>query len=379
MYPPAVHTRLDQLSVLAGVVLGVALFAVLAHQQADFRPEDAGLGKNTTSMVDSFEGMVISAHSAQSDPLLESYRTLRAQGKRVALWLGASQLHAVNRVQPDDHLAVFHANESAEQRGSDLRYLQVSAPNANLNELLATYLQLRVEDLVPDVLVLALTYDDLREPEVRDSVVAALPSELNVEVERRGGLENLAIARAKMEEGAHRALNTVDAMEDTPQQRLESALTGFLEKHSVAYAHRGELASWVQITALRLAYSLRSQATRQRVPPIPAEQESWNMRALDTLLDLAKRDGVEVLVYKAPHRPGMQPFFHDRASYDSFFAQLSQQLARQDVAYVDLETIVPSDVWGETNDGNPDVFHFRGQGHQSLGSHVDATLSALGF
>ena len=379
LYPPARHSRLDQLSIFAGLVMGILLFMGLAHREAEFRPEDAGLGRNTTATIDSFHDRTISAYSAQSQPLLESFEALRAQGNRVALWLGASQLHAVNRIQPGDHLAVFHANESARARGSSLGYLQVSAPNANLNELLATYLQFRDQHLVPDVLVLSLTYDDLREPGVREAVVAALPRDLDLDLQHRGGLENLASARAQTTEGAHRAVNTLDAMEGTPQQRLERALTVFLEEHWPAYAHRGELASWLQISLLRLAYSLRSEATRQRVPPVPEEQKRWTLLALDSLLELAKRDGVQVLVYKAPHRPGMQPFYHDRASYDGFFAQLSQELARQGVHYMDLETIVPTEMWGETNDGNPDVFHFSGQGHRYLGSRVDAALSEFGF
>jgi hypothetical protein len=359
--------------------VGILLFTGLAHRQADFRPEDAGLGKNTTSTLDQFDGRAISAYTARSEPMLKSFDILRAQGNRVALWLGASQLHAINRIRPDDHLAVFYANESARERGSSLRYVQVSAPDANLNELLAVYLQLRERSLVPDVLVLSLTYDDLREPGVRPAFVAALPDSLDLGLEHRGGLENLALAREQAAEVARPAVGSRDAMENTPQQRVESVLTASLEELWPAYKHRGQLASWLQVKLLTVAYSLRSQATRHRVPPVPEEGKRWNLLALDTLLELAKRDGAEVFVYKAPHRPGMQPFYHDRASYDAFFAELSQELSRESIHYTDLETIVPAELWGETNDGNPDVFHFRGEGHRALGSRVDAALSELGL
>jgi hypothetical protein len=379
LYPPARHTRTDQLSILAGIVAGILLFTWLAHGQAGFRPEDAGLGKNTTSVLAEYDGRAIAAYTAQSEPMLESFTHLRKEGNRVALWLGASQLHAINQIQPDDHVAVHYASESATHRGSNLRYVQISAPNANLNELLAIYLQLRERNLVPDALVLSLTYDDLREPGVRPEVVAELPRELDLGLEHRGGLDNLVLARTQAARGARPAVNTQNVMEDTPQQLVESALTASLEQLWPPYAHRGQLTSWLEVNLLRLVYSLRSQATRQRIPPIPESEKQWNLLALDSLLEIAKRDGVAVLVYKAPHRPGMVPFYHDRASYDGFFEELSSELSRQDVHHADLETIVPAELWGETNDGNPDVFHFRGDGHRTLGARVDSELSKMGF
>ena len=112
---------------------------------------------------------------------------------------------------------------------------------------------------------------------------------------------------------------------------------------------------------------------------IPEDKKAWNRRALDTLLELAQRDGVAVLVYKAPHRPEEPVFYHDQTSYDRFFEVSESRFRSEGIHYVDLQEIVPSVHWGFLRSGVPDVFHFRVDGHRLLGSHVDAAVMKAGF
>ena len=44
--------------------------------------------------------------------------------------------------------------------------------------------------------------------------------------------------------------------------------------------------------------------TRRRTPPVPLHIQAWNLEALDSLIRLTRQDGVALIVYKAPHRPG---------------------------------------------------------------------------
>ena len=98
--------------------------------------------------------------------------------------LGASQLHAINHKKNGEYTAVWHANKLAEKRGSKLRYLQVSNPNGNLHEMLASYLAFRQKKLIPSVVIVAFTYDDLKEPGIRASAHSSIkllsPEELEV-------------------------------------------------------------------------------------------------------------------------------------------------------------------------------------------------------
>ena len=120
--------------------------------------------------------------------------------------------------------------------------------------------------------------------------------------------------------------------------------------------------------------------------PVPDANTLWDFRealiaagALDALFALARADGVPVLVYKAPHRPGMHPFFHRRADYDAYHEQLAARCAPEGATYVDLQELVPAELWGRTNNNAPDVFHFREEGHRRLGRAVDGALAGMGF
>ena len=47
--------------------------------------------------------------------------------------------------------------------------------------------------------------------------------------------------------------------------------------------------------------------------------------------------------------------------------------------WLDLEALVPAALWGMTNNHAPDVFHFREEGHVSLGRAIDDALASGGF
>ena len=115
--------------------------------------------------------------------------------------------------------------------------------------------------------------------------------------------------------------------------------------------------------------------TEQRAPVVPRDAARWNLDALDSLLRLAHYDGAEVLLYKPPHRPGWQTFYHDRERYDAFAQALEARSRRGGFRYLDLEAIVPERYWGTTNQGQPDVFHFSDDGHRRLAQAIDGELS----
>ena len=130
---------------------------------------------------------------------------------------------------------------------------------------------------------------------------------------------------------------------------------------------------------MRFFATLRSRATKMRVPPVPAHMKVWNLAGLDTLVELAQGDGVRVLIYKPPHRPDEPVFYHDRLAYDRFFEKSQVRFRDWGVEYVDLEEIVPAEFWGFVRSGGPDVFHFQVEGHRALGMHIDATAKRVGF
>ena len=381
LYSKNRRNRLEELSVVVGLLAGVIVFGIFGRSLAEFRPEEAGLGEDTTAYLSNYDGLRVAGFLGEPTPVHATLRRVKASGKRVALWMGASQLHAINKISAGDELAVFYANQAAARRGADLFYVQLSDPNANLNEILVGYLQIRKEELLPDLLVLGLTYDDLREPGIRRAILERAPDPLVVEeqIVSSAGLENIEAARAMAAMREKQSLQVPDDIQGSPQQRLEEELTRLLEEYFPAYRARGKILAAAEVSMLQFFFSLRSDLTRTRIPPIPEDQKAWNLRALDTLLELAQRDGVAVLAYKAPHRPDEPIFYHDRASYDRFFEVSESRFRSERVHYADLQEIVPAEHWGFLRSGVPDVFHFRVKGHRLLGSHIDDAAMKAGF
>ena len=151
-----------------------------------------------------------------------------------------------------------------------------------------------------------------------------------------------------------------------------------MERGWPAYAARGNLEARLGITLRFAVLEKVNLWMERRSPPIPATRLAWNIAALDSLIALAKCDGVELLIYKPPHRPGWKTFYHERGAYDRFFAELEARCVREGLHYLDLETIVPERYWGTTNTGLPDVFHFQDHGHRQLGRAIDDFLAEHG-
>ena len=364
-----------------GLVLGVWLFSTLATKTATFDPEAAGLGRNTITRSAEIAGRRVAG--LRVSEIEHAAHAFRNEGRSTALILGASQLHAINRFRTGDELAVFHANHRAEARRSNLRYVQVSIPNANFKEFLAIYLGLKRRGFTPDWLVITAVYDDLRETAIRHSVIKDM-GEVPADLMEHGGnaIESLATEYRKTianVEAGHSATGQVSNT-GTPQARAESAIVRFLEDHWGAYRNRGKLKAAAQVNVKGLVSGLLGGSMARRAPPIPPDVAHENMTALDDLIALARADGSKILLYQPPHRPGEQVFYHDRTAYDAWFAELSTRtLQEEGLDFVNLETLVPQDLWGETNEGRPDVFHFQGEAHRLLGVALDQYFERAGL
>jgi len=366
---------------LLGLLLGVLLFDVLGRSQATFAAENVGLGLGTVPFTAEREGRQISGPFEDLPALMQSFRELRAEGRRIALWLGASQLYAINQPRDGDRLAGWYASERAQRRGSDLAYLVCANPNANPNELYAALQAFLQHDLVPDLLLLGFTFDDLGEPGIRPQALEWLRRPDAAELETGGaGAEHLAAAFDEREGGARVAAPVQRSPTDgTPQAWLEDRLVAGLEQHWPAYRSRGSLRSaaisaWKLPLTAALYHLFRHPTIR-----IPTELARWNEGGLESLLTGAEQRGLPLFVYKCPYRPDPEAFLHDRRAYDDFHARLQARVQERGGHYRDLETLVPVEAWGRTSDGSPDVYHYRDSGHRLLGEALDGWLEQAGF
>ncbi len=367
--------RQHLLALLAGMLAGQLLFALLLQWNRNWAPQSAALGANTVVVSGEFDGQMISRPEF-SAAVVASMRLWQSQGHQVAMILGASQVHAINARQAGDQPAVVYANRAAVAHGVGHRYVQISYPNANLNEMLATYLILRHQHALPDHLLLALVYDDLREPNVRDSIMALLPP-LDDSVLAAGGagvagLQHLCAGWQPPQSDPTEGTLT----ELSLQQRSETATTAMLTSLWPAFAGRHNLYArlefelmrgWAKVRAALLAL-LAGGGALYRAPEPPLDLRQWNEAALASLLALAARDHVAITLYWAPHPTCSGPYYHDRAAYLAWKEAKRLQATAVGAEFVDLEHIVPLQYWGTNNSGYLDVFHFSDAAHRLLGA-----------
>ena len=365
--------------VLGGVVVGVLLFSTLALKQEHFRPGDVGLGRNTVSREGEHLGRQVAFPTVIRRPL-ERLRSamseVRRDGYSPVLWMGNSQLHGVNNYVAGGRIAAEYANDAARDRGSQRFYLQWSAPMASLHDMLAMYLFQRQSGALPDLLVIAVSYDQLRGETLK---LRALGSAPQPEVLRVGGpgvaqlgvlLESQAAAAAAPS-AVERNVTT-----GTPQDRLESVLTDRLRGFWSAYRFRGQLTAAIELMARSAIARLTSDVIMRRVPSVPTHARVWNRRALESIISICAADGVDILQYRVPFQPGMlESFYQEASDYRSFHEDLRASCVERGVQYVDLESIVPEEYWGLTNEGRPDVSHFRAEGHRILGDAIDSLVA----
>lgn len=362
--------------ILTGIALGVVTFHWLSNKVKGIDPNSPGLGQNTIMTFSRYEDHRVSSH----DPhlLKPAIQTAQERGHEVVFWLGASQLHAINFFSEGDDLAVGYANQLSDQSDSQRRYVQYSGGNANFHELLCAYLQLREAGKKPDTLVVALTYDDLRE-NVRPMILECIKKKYGILQSDLGiqGLANLAA------EGVQDNFGEQDPMARNPtagslQEDLEAWAVGKLESAWPAYGRRGQVLTIIRILMRSTIARVFGGVFNRRTPEVPEGTKKRNQRALEVLVQLARKDGLQVCLYQQPHRPGLEPFLHNRAKYNAWHQAIEKWAGETSgVFYKDLETIVPVHLWGLTSEGRPDCFHFRDEGHRLLGSAIESWLQSL--
>jgi len=166
---------------------------------------------------------------------------------------------------------------------------------------------LRQVGVLPDRIVLAMTYDDLREASVRDVLLKQLEPISRKNIANGGqGVAFLASLQTKQEKSQGPIQRNATA--GTPQERLEGVLVSTLESWWPSYTARGKLLAKAEVTLRSTIARMTGNLMARRAAPIPPENRISNLQALDSFLSLAHMDGVPILIYKPPHRPGEKVF-----------------------------------------------------------------------
>lgn len=348
-------------------------FIYLAFGQVDEDSfEDAALGEQTESFIGQLEGDRV--HCRYLDEEGEECVTrLKARSPdRVTLWLGNSQLHAINQPKPRDELSSVQIARAL--RPKDIDLIAYSQPNANLQEHLVMFEAISSR-VMPDILLLPAVFDDTREGLIRAQIRDTVH-----EPDVTAALETSEIGRSILS-----AVEKADVEPDdgakTIQDRSEAAITDFL------HARFGweELRRKVRGTIGRTLYYMRNTAfgitpssVRKKIP----STYTGNMAAMKQLLRSTAQKDVAVIVYIPPIRSDVKRPYNPQ-EYETFKQDVKDLARAHSVHFANLEDIVPGPLWGTKRstslDREPeyDFMHFQAGGHDLLAEHLLREIGKL--
>ena len=355
------------LVLLISMFIGILVFNFTALSLKEFKAGDIGLGIATTSHDAFLDTLQISQSHGNTDQIAQAYQQFQSDRNGIALWIGNSQLHAINFYQPNDHLAVEYANLKSISRNGQIRYLQLSSPNINYKEKLIYYLKARVSNLKINWLIIAATFRGFHFLSVRESFLNHLR---NIE------LDSLTLNDTISKDLASQIdLNSEAQPDETPQDVAENKMVWTIEKIWPAYDYRGNVRSKLRILP---GFWFQKFSTKNNFYDGADFSLKQNLLYLDELLGQCASDGVNVLIYKSPHPQSNEKFQYNQTQYKNTFKQIAHLAAKyQNVHFIDLESIVPLNYWGKSNRGWLDIFHFKDEGHQILGSHIDSYFKSI--
>lgn len=353
----------------AALIIAIGLGYWVASTAPNF--ENLALGDATKSVYGSYDGDKIFCGSLIEAPECLVPAKARALPHQL-LWLGNSQLHAINQPRPDDETAPILLAGSQRPRGVEVQAMSFS--NASLTEFYLSYLFQKTQRRI-DLLIIPLFLDDTREGTVRDELV---PIADNPAV--RAALRATPTGR-RLLTGLPAKEKAVAGQDTSLQARSEAAITAGLEAccgfQTMREKARGQIE--IQIYMLRnWLFNVNAQSIR----PIIPDSYDTNMAALDAMLADAAASGTRVILYIPPLRQDVAPPYNP-ADYARFISDTRALAVRHDTRWIRIDTIVPGRLWGTKaatrTRGDPelDFMHFQEPGHIAVAGAIRPEVEAI--
>lgn len=366
------HTWRDWLPLALGLLLALAALEVVRTRLV-VRLEEAALGQDTKfAFGGEGEMRTLCMDGKDSHHCLASFE--KAGRPPSVLWLGNSQLPAINRLKPGDRTTPVLLHEMLKPRGHHL--VTYAQPNANLLEhglALAALTPL----YKPRLLILPVFLDDIRELGVRRDIAQLLETpQSRAEAERSPIWPHIAPNLIRDSEGHGSAEG------ETLQRSFEAALNAQLGAWWPLWQSRerlrGVLAYMVHQGRNKL-FGINAQSKRK----VDDNVYRQKIAALETMLAYAREQQMKVLLYVPPYRLDI-PGPYVEADYARLKADLAGLAAKHGAHFANLENVVPGPEWGNVVDvvygfEDYDFMHFTGEGHKRHAEALDAELRRMGF
>lgn len=364
-------------SLVAGLVLGISVFAVgYVGKRTNFGDARA-MGTQTSSIFAKVGGFPIHCECGSgAEDCLAGIRSRRAHHS--VMWLGNSQLHAVNQLRPGEENAPAILFRKLGLRGYDL--VTFSQGNANFQEHYVLFEHFR-QKMPIKALILPLVFDDLREDGLRDEIVQSLGDESTRQRLAQTTIGARLLERYRMNEPSE-TTGAAPYRPQTPQEYVESTLERKLLDSSRLWAARAEVRGDIFLGLYKLrntVFGIKPTTKRKMIRGRYAD----NLAALESMLKVAADHEISVLAYIAPVGVdnGERPY--DETEYRSFKVEAEVLAARYGATFANFEDLVPVEQWGRkdsTTVGGSvelDFMHFTADGHMRLAANIDSLLREI--
>jgi len=345
-----------------------------SDHSGDKKLDELALGDETSVSFKEVGGSTIHCqYISDGQRCLDDYK--KASKDKVVLWLGNSQLHSVNQMQPDDETATAQLHRKLRDSGYYL--MTFSQPNAGLQEHYALFEYLSINAPV-SILVLPVVFDDMRETGIRSELFSVFKDEA---VTKR--LETTEVGRVLLKNHSEQdaAGNDMAALNDTVQEKSEKSLNKSLESLSSIWADRPGLRARLSLSMYRFRnwiFDINPASIRKIIPG----RYVMNKMAMKAILKSSAERDIKVILYIAPLRNDVNVPY-DLNEYDKFKVEIRSIADEFNIGFVNLEKLVPGEYWGTkgstTTSGvqEIDFMHFQANGHKLLGDAVYSEIQKI--
>ncbi|MDC1239873.1 hypothetical protein N8Z80_02415 [Litorivicinus sp.] len=358
-----------------GFIVGVTLLYVFIPNDNPVQFEELALGDATEPVY-----TLVDKKKIHCNDMMDSRECIAAyeefgREQSVTLWLGNSQVHAINQPKSNDETAATELHRKFQLH--DKYFVTYSQPNANLQEHYILFAN-SITNLPVNTLVLPVVFDDMREDGIRTSISSALKDPILVQQLSQG---ELGLKLYKNYLSQSRPGNDLAGLNDTVQERVELVLNEKLIEAWSVWASRpsfrGEFLNFLYLSR-NWIFGINPSTTRKIIPG----RYALNLQAFSEILDLAAYNRINVLAYIVPLRNDVKHPYQPE-HYEAFKSEVERITFQKGFYFSNFENIVPSEFWGfksSTTLGGGlelDFMHFTADGHRLLAESIYERLLEL--
>jgi hypothetical protein len=327
------------------------------------RFDELALGKYTSTLFGKVDG--ISIHCGDFSDMHKCIDGYQKNGtnKEIVLWLGNSQLHAINQSKLNDQTASMLLHKKLADKSKYL--LTFSQANANLKEHYVVFQNL-YQELPISTLVLPIFFDDMRESGVRKTIL---------DMNRYSKIDQDESKSKKVDIGGVQNLESIISTSHGIQKKVEGFLEGVISEEWSLWDNRnifrGEIFSFLHLFRNKV-FDINASTKRYKIEG----RYAINISEFEKILNFSYQNKINIIVYIPPIRNDVE-IPYDTKEYNDFKKEIQLLSEKYKASFFILDDIVPRKYWGnkastllgEDNE-EIDFMHFQAEGHNVLANKI---------